>query len=236
MRVTTASRNARSCDATRTAPSRRDEVCLEPLQRGEVEMVGGLVEQQQVGVVHEQAGEGDPGLLTARQAGRWALPVLLRHAEAGQRLLHPLVEVIAVEVVEALAQPGVLAGWRPRPAPACSRRVELVLEALGLRRARAHGPQDGRLVRERPGRGCDSWPSMPTRTPCAVWALPASGSSWPTRMRSRVVLPAPLGPTSPTRSPRAMEPLTESRMTNVPISRRTPSRRRMLTEGRRRRA
>ena len=44
------------------------EVRLQPLQRGEVQVVGGLVEQQQVRVIDQQPSQRDPRLLAARQA------------------------------------------------------------------------------------------------------------------------------------------------------------------------
>ena len=67
------------------------EVRLQPLERGEVEVVGGLVEQQQVRVVDEQPRQGDAGLLAARQLSRGRSQVA-GHTQAGQRLLHALVE------------------------------------------------------------------------------------------------------------------------------------------------
>src|SRR5207237_7462126 len=51
---------------------------------------------------------------------------------------------------------------------------------------------------------------------------PASGSSRPATTRRSVVLPAPFGPTRPTRSPSATEASTRSRITNAPISRTSP--------------
>ncbi len=44
------------------------EIGLQPFQGGEVQVVGGLIEQQQVGVIDQQASQRDPCLLAARQA------------------------------------------------------------------------------------------------------------------------------------------------------------------------
>ena len=45
------------------------------------------------------------------------------------------------------------------------------------------------------------WEISPTRRPAAICISPSSGSSSPVSMRNTVVLPAPLRPSSPTRSP-----------------------------------
>ena len=55
--VPTASRNQRSWATRTTAASSVDEVALEPLERLDVEVVGRLVEQQQVGVAGQRAGQ-----------------------------------------------------------------------------------------------------------------------------------------------------------------------------------
>ncbi len=74
-----------------------------------------------------------------------------------------------------------------------------------------------------------SWASSPRLRPRFRWTVPRSGSSRPAASRRRVVFPAPFGPTSPIRSPTATATVTASRMTNVPISRVTPSIRSRLT-------
>ena len=61
--------------------------------------------------------------------------------------------------------------------------------------------------------GSISWRSSATRACRAVCTRPSSGSSSPAAIRSRVVLPAPFGPTRPTRSP-------------APTTRSTPPKRR----------
>ena len=47
------------------------QVLLEPLCRLEIEMVGGLIEQQDVARHHELAGEAKPPALSPRQRGQW---------------------------------------------------------------------------------------------------------------------------------------------------------------------
>ena len=69
---------------------------------------------------------------------------------------------------------------------------------------------------------CASCASSPTRRFRRRWTSPASGSSIPAMIRSSVVLPAPFGPTMPTRSPAVIAASIRSRMTKVPTSRTTP--------------
>ena len=61
-----------------------DQVALEPLQRGDVEVVRGLVEQQQVGAGGEGAGQRDAGQLAAGEGRERALEVLGAKTEALQ--------------------------------------------------------------------------------------------------------------------------------------------------------
>jgi hypothetical protein len=49
---------------------------LQPLYSLQVEVVGRLVKQDQVGLLEEQAGKGDAALLAARERADGALPVL----------------------------------------------------------------------------------------------------------------------------------------------------------------
>ncbi len=59
------------------------QVAAEPVDRLDVEVVGGLVEQQDVGLGHQQGGQRDPPPLAAGQP-----PGLRVHADAGQQLGH----------------------------------------------------------------------------------------------------------------------------------------------------
>ena len=82
------------------------EVVLEPVARLEIEMVGRLVEQQQVGLGEQQLGERDAHLPAAAELVGQARPVLFAEAEAGEHGAHLGVECVAVEGVEALLQQG----------------------------------------------------------------------------------------------------------------------------------
>ena len=100
-------------DEQRAAPPA--EVLLEPLERVEVEVVGRLVEQQQVRIGDDQPGQRRPRLLAARQRGRRLRPLVAGEAEAGQRALDPLVERVAAEDLEPVQELGVGAARRPVP-------------------------------------------------------------------------------------------------------------------------
>ncbi len=87
MRLTTASRKRRSWETTRTAPSkpaRNSSSHVEPVR---VEVVGRLVEQQDVGVLEQRGGEQRAGLLAARQAAERALGVEVVDAEPAADVL-----------------------------------------------------------------------------------------------------------------------------------------------------
>ena len=72
----------------------------EPLDALEVEVVGGLVEQQQVGSAQEQLGERDAHLPAARELGAGAVEVLGREAEAREDLARVALQLVASQVLE----------------------------------------------------------------------------------------------------------------------------------------
>ena len=95
------------------------EVLLEPLEGVEVEVVGGLVEHQEVRIGDDEAGEGRSRLLAARQRGRWLGPFVAGEAEPGQRGVDPLVQRVAAEDLEPVQELGV--GRLDHPAVALER-------------------------------------------------------------------------------------------------------------------
>ena len=72
-----------------------DEVVLEPLERLDVEVVGRLVEQQQVGARGEHPRERGPGQLTAREAAERAVELVVAEAEPAQGRLDAVAPAIA---------------------------------------------------------------------------------------------------------------------------------------------
>ena len=78
------------------------QVLLQPLHALRVQVVGGLVEQQQVGLGQQQPAQRDPALLPAGQAGD--LGVGRRAAQRVHGLLDLAVQVPGVPVVQLLLQ------------------------------------------------------------------------------------------------------------------------------------
>ena len=92
-------------DQQRTGPP--PQVVLEPLQRVEVEVVRRLVEQQQVRIGDDQAGQRGPGLLAAGHRGRRLRPLGAVEPEAAQRRIHALVQRVAAKDIELVLEVGV---------------------------------------------------------------------------------------------------------------------------------
>ena len=113
---------------------------LEPDQALQVEMVGGLVEQHDVGVHQQDAGERHAHLPAARQLADIALHHLLAEREAGEHLLRPALERVAVEFLES----------RLHLAVALDQRLHLV-EAAGIGQRGLDVLQLGRHLAHRAG-------------------------------------------------------------------------------------
>jgi hypothetical protein len=120
---------------------------LEPLHRVEIEVVGGLVEQQHVGPRHQRAGQRRARQLPAREATQRARELLLADAEAAQHPLEPGAPGVAAGALQLRVRllvggqhlgPGVAAGHA---------RLEVGEVALGLLGAR-HALGDVLLERE----------------------------------------------------------------------------------------
>ena len=95
------------------------EVALQPLGGVEVQVVGGLVQQEEVGVLQNETGQVDPGLFPAGEGGKLLLPHGLGDAQARCDLAQRGGGVVA---------PGMLILRRQRVVPGQQR---LVLRSLG---------------------------------------------------------------------------------------------------------
>ena len=84
------------------------QVLFEPRRRLGVEMVGRLVEQQQVGLAQQQLAERDAALLAARKLGH--VGIARRAAERVHRHLDLLLEVPEVLAVDLVLELGRLVG------------------------------------------------------------------------------------------------------------------------------
>ena len=76
------------------------QILLEPEQRLQVEMVGRLVQQQQVRLLRQQPGQVRPHHPAAAHLARGPVEILLAEAEAGEDLLGLGFEAIAAQLVE----------------------------------------------------------------------------------------------------------------------------------------
>ena len=75
---------------------------LEPLDTLEVEVVGGLVEKEQVGMAEKQLRERDAHLPATGKINRGLVEVLDRKAKATQDLARTGVELVAAQALEAV--------------------------------------------------------------------------------------------------------------------------------------
>ena len=80
------------------------DVLLQPLGGVEVQVVGGLVQQQDVRVLQDEAAQVHPGLLPAGEAVEELLPLGVRNGQAVCDLVHRHVRVVAAEGLEPLAE------------------------------------------------------------------------------------------------------------------------------------
>ena len=103
----TDSRNQRSWATRITAASTLDQVRLEPLERADVEMVGRLVEQQQVGLGRQRPGKRGAGELAAGERRERAVELGVDEAETAQRDVDPVAPAVAARMLEASLGVGV---------------------------------------------------------------------------------------------------------------------------------
>jgi hypothetical protein len=191
--VTVRARNSRSWLTTTRPADRPEHEPLEPLEAGEVEVVGRLVEQEDVVARQQHRGERGPRRLPARQVHRLGVEQVGRQPEVDADLLGAHVEVGAAEVepaLECLAVVGSVRALGQRD----GRGVEVGLRlATPVRRARNADSTSPGL---RSG-SCGSSPTVAVRGDRET--EPESGTSCPARALSSVDLPTPFGPTTPTR-------------------------------------
>ena len=112
------------------------QVALQPLQRGDVEVVGRLVEQQQVGPGRQRPRQRGAGQLAAGEGRERALGLLAAEAEAAQHGEDAVAPAVAAAVLEPLLGGGVgvqrlLAGFAGRHRRLQPLQLRLGLEHLG---------------------------------------------------------------------------------------------------------
>ncbi len=130
------------------------EVGLEPLDGGEIEVVGRLVHQEEIGLSHQHLGQLQPAALAARQRVDRAGEIALGEADVGREPLDPTFELVAAAALVALlelAVPGELVGLSVRQARLQRRHLVVQLLQIGERleqclEQRAAAPQLLRLA------------------------------------------------------------------------------------------
>ena len=201
-------------------PGPAPEVLLEPLQGVEVQVVRRLVEQQQVRIGDDQAGQRGARLLAAGQRGRRLGPLVAGEAEPGQRRVDALVERVAAEDLEPVLQvrvgrlhdPAVSLERRElaRPSgPRCAAPVRTAVRSV--RRGHERLVEVGLLGEQPDGQAA-------LAVDLAAVGLVAAGGDPQQRRLAR-----PVRPDQPDAvAERDRRHRCASRITNVPISRVTP--------------
>ena len=171
----------------------RGELALEPLEALDVEVVRRLVEQQQVGVGRERAGERGAGQLSAGERVERAVEVGVREPEPADDRRGAVAPGPAACVLEprlrlavAPQRRGVRGRRPPSPARAAGARPR---SRRGRRRPRA-STRAGVSPWPRGGR----WSWSATRVSFANASSPPWSEVSPMIARSSVVFPAPFGP------------------------------------------
>ncbi len=124
------------------------EIVLEPVARFEIEMVGGLVEQQEVGLLEQELRQCDAHLPAAGEVLGAARPVFLRKTEAGEDHADPGLERVAVHVAEVRFEPRVPAAGGLVFGIVRRQRGELLERALHLALHFTEAVEDGEALFE----------------------------------------------------------------------------------------
>jgi hypothetical protein len=70
-------------------------------------VVGRLVEEDEIRLLHQQSGQGDAALLAARERAYWTLPVLGREAQRSDGGGHPRAVLVAAVPLELTLKPAI---------------------------------------------------------------------------------------------------------------------------------
>ena len=122
------------------------KVLLQPLERVEIQVIGRLVQQQEIGIRDHEAGERAARLLPSGHLGGRTGPFVAGEAQPRQRFVHALVEGVSAKHIEAVLE--LLVGCLGHPM-----RVlhfgELALHRFQRRRPATHGCPEVRGCHER---------------------------------------------------------------------------------------
>ncbi len=196
-------------DQRRAAPLA--QVAFQPFHRLDIQVVGRLVQDQQVGVGEQQARQHRPRALPAGKLRDGAVVIVGVEAQPAQRLADArLVGVAAAALELVLQRPVALQGGLRLfgVAHRCFQARQLRLQLPQARqRLQAFLPQ---------AYACRSAWLPAAGSPLAgrgrAAACPCSAPPVPSRMRSKVVFPIPLGPTMAMRPPGGMLSVTPEKI------------------------
>src|SRR5688572_23365652 len=88
------------------APRPLDEV-LQPLYGAQIEVVGRLIEEDEIRLLHQQAGQGDAALLAARERAHRTLPVLGGETQRRDGRGRPRAVLVAAVPLELALKPAI---------------------------------------------------------------------------------------------------------------------------------
>ena len=186
---TTPSRKSRSCEITSSVPGIALEPVLEPDDGVEVEVVGRLVEQQQLRRAHQRLREVQPHAPAAGEARDRALQLFVPEAQADE---------------QASRRASARCRRRHRRAPRAARRSACRRWRPPRAAPRGRAARCRRRSRIRPP-GARAPASPAPRARCASGAgkstSPLSACSSPRSSAKGSILPEPFAPIRPTRSP-----------------------------------
>ena len=183
---------------------------FQPLQRLDVQVIGRLVEEEKLRADQQQAGQAEAGLLPAAEDGHRRALIHGVEAQSGQDGLNVVGHGIATGGLEASQRVGVLV-HQARQFVALGdghlpgQRLHLALCLAQPLYRLAHHVADGRLrlKLQRLGQVTGGHAGRRKAHAAPVWS-PLADAAQPCTDRPgqcNVVLPQPLGPTRPTRSP-----------------------------------
>ena len=186
--------NSRSWEVISSAPVKRLEELLEPDDRFDVEVVGRLVHQQDVGPAEQHAGHGDAHLPAARERADVAVDPVVVEAEAVQHLAGLGFERVAAQVLVLLlhlaeaGQDAVHVVGLGRVGHRVLQGFELVVQIAQRGRCRRwpRRAPSGPTSPRRPG-GSSRWSASSGPRPRLRRALPrrrSCGRGWSCRRRS----------------------------------------------------
>ena len=189
---------------------------FEPAQAVEVQVVGGLVQDQEVGVREKGTGQRRPRALSPACDRSRSVQDVRRQPDSLGHPLHPVLVVLAAEGLVLLQELGVPCLDSPQPAPGMALYLQRALGQLLFQPEEAveggHDPVPESALDGVVGQLRDIGHPQPGRAD----TVPESGSISPTSTRSSEVLPLPLDPTSPMRDRSSTSTSTPSKTSTSP--------------------